>query len=195
METKRRKKGQESVCAMSRSRLLKEVVPKTGNGLQNTHFSYKQSLGSISKSRETMACPLHAPLLLLTTLMVAVNLSLNPVLGNILLGGIEESSMQEEGAPEALEYAVGKYNENNNDLYLSHVVEVKRVRKQVVAGENFLFDVVLGQTTCTKAQDDLTNCPLNDQAEVGEVFFYDFVEYVFCTFELNFYTFFYSYDS
>ncbi|EGW06883.1 Cystatin-S [Cricetulus griseus] len=113
-----------------------------------------------------MACPLHAPLLLLTTLMVAVNLSLNPVLGNILLGGIEESSMQEEGAPEALEYAVGKYNENNNDLYLSHVVEVKRVRKQVVAGENFLFDVVLGQTTCTKAQDDLTNCPLNDQAEV-----------------------------
>lgn len=78
-----------------------------------------------------MACPLHAPLLLLTTLMVAVNLSLNPVLGNILLGGIEESSMQEEGAPEALEYAVGKYNENNNDLYLSHVVEVKRVRKQV----------------------------------------------------------------
>ncbi|CAH6787741.1 cystatin-S [Phodopus roborovskii] len=112
-----------------------------------------------------MACLLHAPLLLLTTLMVVGNLSLNPVLGHTLLGGIEESSMQEKGAPEALAYAVGKYNENNNDLYLSHVVEVKRVRKQVVAGEKFFFDVILGITTCKKAQADSTSCPLNDQAE------------------------------
>lgn len=51
-----------------------------------------------------MASLLHAPLLLLTTLTVAVNLSLNPVLGDTLLGGTEESSMQEDGAPEALKH-------------------------------------------------------------------------------------------
>ncbi|XP_059115629.1 cystatin-S-like [Peromyscus eremicus] len=125
-----------------------------------------------------MACLLHAPLLLLTTLMVAVNLSLNPVLGKTLLGGIEESSMQEEGAPEALDYAVNKYNENNNDLHLSRVVKVERVQKQVVAGTNFLFDVILGQTTCMKPQADLTNCPLNDQADQQEREFCSFEVYV-----------------
>ncbi|OBS65575.1 hypothetical protein A6R68_05885, partial [Neotoma lepida] len=75
-----------------------------------------------------MAYLLHAPLLLLTTLMVAV--ILNPVLGHTLEGGLEESSMQEEGAPEALEYAVNEYNENNNDLHLSRVVDVRRVQRQ-----------------------------------------------------------------
>ncbi|ERE74005.1 hypothetical protein H671_5g13761 [Cricetulus griseus] len=29
--------------------------------------------------------------------------------------------------------------------------------------------------------------------QVGKIFFYDFVEYVFCTFELGFFTFFYAY--
>ncbi|KAL1785799.1 cystatin-S precursor, partial [Sigmodon hispidus] len=115
-----------------------------------------------------MACLLHAPLLLLTALMMAVNLNVSPVLGHTLVGGIEESSMQEEGAKEALEYAVRKYNEGNNDLHQSRVVDVLRVRKQVVAGENFLFDVILGQTTCLKTQSDLTSCPLNDQADQQE---------------------------
>ncbi|OBS65776.1 hypothetical protein A6R68_05684, partial [Neotoma lepida] len=95
-----------------------------------SHFSYKSSLGYISKFRKIMAYLLHAPLLLLTTLMVAVNPSLNPVLGDILVGGLEESSMQEEGAREALEYAVSEYNKNNNDLHLSRVVDVQRVQKQ-----------------------------------------------------------------
>ncbi|XP_059115630.1 cystatin-S-like [Peromyscus eremicus] len=125
-----------------------------------------------------MACLLHAPLLLLTTLMVAVNLNLNPVLGKTLLGGVEESSMQEEGAPEALDYAVNKYNENNNDLHLSRVVEVERVQKQVVAGTNFRFDVILGQTTCMKHQADLTNCPLIEQADQQEREFCSFEVYV-----------------
>ncbi|OBS58998.1 hypothetical protein A6R68_09876 [Neotoma lepida] len=117
-----------------------------------------------------MACLLHTPVLLLTTLMVVVNLSLNPVLGHTLLGGIEESNMQEEGAPEALEYAVSQYNENNSDIHVSHVMDVRRVQKQVVAGTNFYFDVILGQTTCMKSQDNLTYCPLNDQA-VQQKFF------------------------
>lgn len=76
-----------------------------------------------------MACLFHAPLLLLTTLMVAVNLS--AVLGHTLLGVIQKYGMQEKGAPEALDYAFRKYNKNNNELHLSWVVEIQNVQEQV----------------------------------------------------------------
>lgn len=62
--------------------------------------------------------------------MLGLNLSISPVLGHFV-GGIEKSSMEDEGAPEALNFAVSQYNENNNDLYLSRVLEVKNVQKQV----------------------------------------------------------------
>uniref|UniRef100_A0A8C8W711 Cystatin domain-containing protein n=2 Tax=Peromyscus maniculatus bairdii TaxID=230844 RepID=A0A8C8W711_PERMB len=127
---------------------------------------------------KTMACLFHVPLLLLTTLMVAMNLSLNPVLGDTLLGGIEKSSMQEERAPEALEYAVSKYNEYNNDLHLSRVIGVQRVQNQVMCGTKFYFDVILGKTICKKTQANLTNCPLNDQSDQQETKFCSFDMYV-----------------
>ncbi|XP_028632198.1 cystatin-S-like [Grammomys surdaster] len=122
-----------------------------------------------------MACQLHAQLILLTTFILVLNLRLYPVLGHNL-GDTEKSSMEEEGAPEALNAAVMMYNENKSDLYLRHVVEVKNVRKHMVARKNLFFDVILGKTTCMKTQADLTNCLLNDQT--------DQQEHEFCSFEV-----------
>ncbi|KAL1764999.1 cystatin-C, partial [Sigmodon hispidus] len=76
--------------------------------------------------------------------------------------------MLEEGAKEALDYAVKKHSESNYNLYLSSVVDVLKVRKQVVSGKIFFFDVILGQSTCLKTQVDLTKCSLNDKAGVKE---------------------------
>ncbi|CAO2578411.1 Cst4 [Lemmus lemmus] len=78
-----------------------------------------------------MAGLFHAPLLKLTTLMLALNLSLNPMLVHTLQNDKEKFSVQKIGAPEALEYAVSKYNENSNDLYQDVVVQVKDSQIQV----------------------------------------------------------------
>lgn len=78
-----------------------------------------------------MAYLLHSQLFLLATLVLVLNLSYYPVVGSILTGGIEESSMEEYGAREALDFAVSQYNEQNSDIYLSQVVEVKSVKTQV----------------------------------------------------------------
>ena len=73
----------------------------------------------------------HAPLLLLTTLTGALKLSLSPVLIHTLLSSLEHSSLLEHGGQESQDYANIKYNENNYDLYLSWVVEILRVQKQI----------------------------------------------------------------
>ena len=65
-----------------------------------------------------MASLLHAPLLMLTTLMVALNLSLSPMLVHTLQNGKEKISVPKLWGPEAVKYAISKYNENSNDLYL-----------------------------------------------------------------------------
>ncbi|XP_028632197.1 cystatin-S-like [Grammomys surdaster] len=124
-----------------------------------------------------MACLLHSQLFLLTTLMLVLNLSYYPVIGNIE-GGIEESSMEEYGAQEALDFAVSQYNEKTSDMHLSQVVEVKSVKTQVVAGKIFYFDVILGKTTCLKTQTDSTHCPLNEQADQEKS--------EFCSFEVHY---------
>ncbi|XP_028632196.1 cystatin-S-like [Grammomys surdaster] len=119
---------------------------------------------------------LHAQLFLLTTVIFVLNLSHYAMLGHIP-GGIEKSNMEEYGAPDALDFAVSQYNDRNNDLYLSRVMEVKSVQSQVVAGKKFLFDVILGKTTCLKTQDDLTNSPLNEESNQQENKFCSFEVY------------------
>ncbi|XP_034349780.1 cystatin-S-like [Arvicanthis niloticus] len=123
-----------------------------------------------------MAYLLHSQLFLLATLVLVLNLSYYPVVGNILVGGIEESSMEEYGAREALDFAVSQYNEQNSDMYLSQVVEVKSVKTQVVGGRKYYFEVILGKTTCLKTEADSTQCPLNEQPDQQES--------EFCSFEV-----------
>ncbi|XP_028632202.1 cystatin-S-like [Grammomys surdaster] len=123
-----------------------------------------------------MAYLLHAQLFLLTTLILVLNLGHYPVLGHNLRD-MEKSSMEEYGAPEALDFAVRQYNKSNSDLYVSSGVEVKSVQSQVVAGKKFLFDVILGKTTCLKPQDDLTNCRLKEESNQQEHEFCSFGVY------------------
>ena len=78
-----------------------------------------------------MACLRHAPLLLLTTLMGALKLSLSLVLIHNVFSNLEHSSLLEHGGKESQDYINTKYNENNYDLYLSWVVEMLRVQKQI----------------------------------------------------------------
>ncbi|XP_028610041.1 cystatin-S-like [Grammomys surdaster] len=122
-----------------------------------------------------MAYLLHSQIFLLSTLILVLNFSYYPVVGNIP-GGIQDSSMEEDGAKEALEFAVSQYNEKNSDMYLSQVVEVKSVKTQVVAGQIYYFEVILGKTTCLKTEADSTHCPLNEQPDQQES--------EFCSFEV-----------
>ncbi|CAO2578410.1 Cst4 [Lemmus lemmus] len=78
-----------------------------------------------------MAGLLHAPLLMLVTLMVALNLSLSPMLVHTMQNDTEKFSVQKTGAQEALQYAVSKYNENSDNLYQNAVVQVRGSQIQV----------------------------------------------------------------
>ncbi|XP_057637124.1 cystatin-S-like [Chionomys nivalis] len=109
-----------------------------------------------------MAALLHAPLLMLTTLMVALNLSLSPMLVHTLQNDTEIFSVQKIGAPEALQYAVSKYNENSDDLYQDVVVEVKDTKFQHEEdGTKYLFHVILGESICLKSKSFFASCPLH----------------------------------
>ncbi|KAK7796641.1 hypothetical protein U0070_006753 [Myodes glareolus] len=100
---------------------------------------------------------------MLTTLVVALNLSLSPMLVHTLQNDTEKFSVQEIGAPEALQYAVSKYNENSDDLYRDVVVQVKDIKFQhKAAGTKYLFHVILDQSICKKSQSFFASCPLSD---------------------------------
>ncbi|KAH0514630.1 Cystatin-S [Microtus ochrogaster] len=105
-----------------------------------------------------MAGLLHATLLMLTTLMVALNLSLSPLLVHTLQNDTEKFSVQKIGAPEALQYAISKYNENSNDLYQDVVVEVKDTKVQ---RKNCHFEVYVEQL---ENQTSLTSSKCNKMA-------------------------------
>ncbi|ERE71857.1 cystatin-C [Cricetulus griseus] len=108
-----------------------------------------------------MASPLRTPLLLLAILAVAS--AANTKQGPRLLGGLQEAKVEEEGVKQALDFAISEYNKGSNDAYHSRALEVVRARKQMVAGINYYLDVMVGRTTCTKSQPNLTDCPFHDQ--------------------------------
>uniref|UniRef100_A0A2K5J5K9 Cystatin domain-containing protein n=1 Tax=Colobus angolensis palliatus TaxID=336983 RepID=A0A2K5J5K9_COLAP len=120
-----------------------------------------------------MAGPLRAPLLLLAILAVA--LAVNPAAEASpgkpprLVGGPMDASVEEEGVRRALDFAVSEYNKASNYKYHSCALQVVRARKQIVAGVNYFLDVELGQTTCTKTQPNLDNCPFHDQPHLKRV--------------------------
>ena len=48
-----------------------------------------------------------------------------------LVGGLRDIDVNDEGARNALNFAVVKHNRGTNDLYLSQVAEVVKVQSQV----------------------------------------------------------------
>ena len=79
-----------------------------------------------------MAGLLHAPLLMLTTLMVALNLILSPMLVHTQQRDREDSGGKKSRLlVAALEYAISKYNENSDDLYQDVLMLMKDFELQV----------------------------------------------------------------
>ncbi|XP_028594220.2 cystatin-C [Podarcis muralis] len=85
-----------------------------------------------------------------------------------LLGGVQEASVEEEGARRALQFAMNEYNRASNDKYASRVAEVVRVRKQIVSGVLYFFDVKVGRTTCPKSVADVENCAFHEAPELAK---------------------------
>ncbi|XP_028638741.1 cystatin-C [Grammomys surdaster] len=108
-----------------------------------------------------MASPLRSLLLLLVVLAMAW--AATPKQGPRMLGAPEEADANEEGMQRVLDFAVSGYNKGNNDAYHSHIIQVVRARKQLVARVNYFLEVEMGRTTCTKSQPNLTDCPFHDQ--------------------------------
>nr|XP_048311522.1 cystatin-S-like [Myodes glareolus] len=134
-------------------------------------------LGYNSKSTKIMTGILHAPLLMMTTITVALNLSLSPMLVHTLQNNTEKFSVQKIGAPEALRYAVRKYNENSDELYLDVVVQEKDIKVQhEAAGTKYLFHVILGQSICWNLEPFLRSCPLKDPLQRKTCHFEVYVE-------------------
>ncbi|XP_043837386.1 cystatin-like [Dromiciops gliroides] len=92
--------------------------------------------------------------LLLLALVVAVHCESPP-----MLGGLFEANENEEDVQQALNFAVTEFNRGTNDKYGSRVFQVLRVRKQVVSGLKYYFDVEIRRTTCSKSVADLSSCP------------------------------------
>uniref|UniRef100_A0A670K893 Cystatin C n=1 Tax=Podarcis muralis TaxID=64176 RepID=A0A670K893_PODMU len=79
------------------------------------------------------------------------------------------ASVEEEGARRALQFAMNEYNRASNDKYASRVAEVVRVRKQIVSGVLYFFDVKVGRTTCPKSVADVENCAFHEAPELAKV--------------------------
>ncbi|KAK7796640.1 hypothetical protein U0070_006752 [Myodes glareolus] len=108
-----------------------------------------------------MAGLLHVPLLILTTVMVALNLSLCPMLVHTQQNDTEKCSVQVIGAPEALQYAVSKYNENSDDWFRDVVLQEEDFKLQHEEdGTKYLFHVILGKSICSKSKTFFASCPL-----------------------------------
>nr|XP_046258653.1 cystatin C (amyloid angiopathy and cerebral hemorrhage) [Scatophagus argus] len=67
-----------------------------------------------------------------------------------LTGGFQDVDVNDEGARNALNFAVVQHNRRTNDLYLSQVAEVVKVQRQVVAGMKYVITVKMAKTPCRK---------------------------------------------
>uniref|UniRef100_A0A8D2CW83 Cystatin domain-containing protein n=1 Tax=Sciurus vulgaris TaxID=55149 RepID=A0A8D2CW83_SCIVU len=126
-----------------------------------------------------MVIPLRIPLLLLAALVAGC--AARPELGRssqLMLGGLEEADIHEEGVHQAIDYAISVYNQENNDIYYSRVRRVVRARKQVVTGTNYYLDLEIGRTSCSKSQSDLSECPFIEHPHEHKRTFCSFQVYI-----------------
>ncbi|XP_028279458.1 cystatin C (amyloid angiopathy and cerebral hemorrhage) [Parambassis ranga] len=68
-----------------------------------------------------------------------------------MAGGFRDVDLNaDEGAQNALNFAVVQHNKATNDMYLSQVAEVVKAQAQVVAGMKYVITVKMGKTPCRK---------------------------------------------
>uniref|UniRef100_A0A3Q0RJ71 Cystatin C (amyloid angiopathy and cerebral hemorrhage) n=1 Tax=Amphilophus citrinellus TaxID=61819 RepID=A0A3Q0RJ71_AMPCI len=67
-----------------------------------------------------------------------------------LVGGLTDIDTNDEGARNALNFAVVQHNRRSNDMYISQVAQVIRVQSQVVAGVKYVITAKMAKTHCKK---------------------------------------------
>ncbi|KAK1905935.1 Cystatin [Dissostichus eleginoides] len=67
-----------------------------------------------------------------------------------MLGGYTNIDVNDEGAQNALNFAVVEHNKQSNSMFLSQVAEVVGVKRQLVAGLKYVITVRMGKTPCRK---------------------------------------------
>ncbi|KAL8194273.1 UNVERIFIED_CONTAM: hypothetical protein K2H54_011652 [Gekko kuhli] len=74
-----------------------------------------------------------------------------------LVGAPMEATLDAD-AQRALDFAVERYNRGSNDAFRSRVAQVVRVRKQLVSGMKYIFDVKVERTSCRKSEAVAGDC-------------------------------------
>ena len=84
-----------------------------------------------------------------------------------LVGGFSTISPDDEGAQNALRYAIVQYNKGTNDMYLRQVTSVIKAEVQVVSGLKYRITVNLARTTCRR---DSANevCPVHTNPALAQ---------------------------
>ncbi|KAL6030616.1 hypothetical protein STEG23_021590 [Scotinomys teguina] len=128
-----------------------------------------------SPQRPTL--PLLAALALILVLVVSPGASTKVEAKQRAVGRVEPDDLRDKEVQKVVNFAVKTYNDMVNDLYVSRPIHVMSASKQEVDGKNFYIKIEFGQTTCTKAQSDLADCPFNEQPQQQKR--------VTCNFEIN----------
>ncbi|XP_077092682.1 cystatin-like [Siphateles boraxobius] len=85
-----------------------------------------------------------------------------------LVGGPVDADMNDEGAQNALQFAMAQYNRQSNDAFVHQVSEVVKVQKQVVSGLKYIFTVKVARTSCRKTGVE-TLCAVHEHPAVADV--------------------------
>ncbi|KAL6487904.1 hypothetical protein MHYP_G00045300 [Metynnis hypsauchen] len=75
-------------------------------------------------------------------------------------GAPVDTTLADQGAWDALQFAVDQYNRASHDMYLSKVSRVIRVQEQVVSGMKYIFTVEMARTPCWKGC-IVERCPIH----------------------------------
>ncbi|CAJ1067728.1 cystatin-like [Xyrichtys novacula] len=86
-----------------------------------------------------------------------------------LVGGPQDVDVNDEGAQNALSFAVNEHNKRSNALFLTRPMEVIRVQRQVVAGLLYTMTVRMGKTPCRK-NNASDACAVHDDPEKAQAY-------------------------
>ncbi|KAM8859506.1 cystatin C (amyloid angiopathy and cerebral hemorrhage) [Spinachia spinachia] len=84
-------------------------------------------------------------------LVVAIFAAASLVGSAALVGGFQDIDVNDEGARDALNFAVAQHNRRSNDMYLNQVAEVIGVQRQLVAGYKYIITVNMAKSQCRKS--------------------------------------------
>lgn len=83
------------------------------------------------------------------------------------MGGITEGGVEGGKAQSLAEFAVDSINDGSNAYYRSKLVQVNRVRTQVVSGTLYYMDIIIAETECSNRNGrKLEDCNYSDDGKI-----------------------------